>query len=460
MKKVKKQFAFYSLQLAIIFFCLLPTAYCQLSKIDSLLSLLKTDKEDTNKVNHLNKIAEKYWHLGSFGSAMNFALDALQLSEKQNPIYKKGMTTAYNNLGVIFRNQGEYPKALEYYFKELKTAEEIQNKNVIAISLGNIGTVYGAQMYYTKALDYFFKTLKMSEELNDKYGIERHLGNIGNVYEEMAKGAKTKFKIDSLNNKALIYYSKALNRAEDIGDKNGIARHLGNMGIVYHNKGDYQKAMDNYFTAMKITNELGDKKTIAINLDNIGSLYTDLKKYDESEKFLLDGCKLDKEIGALNNEMDCENHLSILYEKTNRYQLALEHYKKAMVLKDSLFSQEKNKEITRKEMTYEFEKKAATQKAEQDKQQAVAEADKKKQQVILYSVIGGLLVVLLFAGFIFRALRITQKQKKVIEEQKKLVEEKQKEILDSIHYARRIQTALLPTEKYIDKTLKRLMKNN
>ena len=131
-----------------------------------------------------------------------------------------------------------------------------------------------------------------------------------------------------------------------------------------------------------------------------------------------------------------------------------------MVLKDTLFNADKNKEITRKEMNYEFEKKEAAQKAEQEKQQAVAEADKKKQQVILYSVISGLLIVLIFAGFIFRALRITQKQKKLIEEQKKLVEEKQKEILDSIHYAKRIQTALLPTEKYIDKTLKRLMKNN
>jgi hypothetical protein len=37
-----------------------------------------------------------------------------------------------------------------------------------------------------------------------------------------------------------------------------------------------------------------------------------------------------------------------------------------------------------------------------------------------------------------------------------MVDEKQKEILDSIHYAKRIQTALLPNEKYIDKTLTQL----
>ncbi|HYG50275.1 MAG TPA: hypothetical protein VD905_05195 [Flavobacteriales bacterium] len=50
------------------------------------------------------------------------------------------------------------------------------------------------------------------------------------------------------------------------------------------------------------------------------------------------------------------------------------------------------------------------------------------------------------------------KQKADIEQQKQVIEEKQKELLDSIHYARRIQTALLPTEKYIDKNLTPLSK--
>jgi serine phosphatase RsbU (regulator of sigma subunit) len=44
---------------------------------------------------------------------------------------------------------------------------------------------------------------------------------------------------------------------------------------------------------------------------------------------------------------------------------------------------------------------------------------------------------------IFNRLRLTRKQKSIIENQKNLVEEKQKEILDSIHYARRIQQAML-----------------
>jgi hypothetical protein len=42
--------------------------------------------------------------------------------------------------------------------------------------------------------------------------------------------------------------------------------------------------------------------------------------------------------------------------------------------------------------------------------------------------------------------------------QKKIVEEHQKEIIDSINYASRIQKALMPNEKFIDKNIKRIKK--
>ena len=40
--------------------------------------------------------------------------------------------------------------------------------------------------------------------------------------------------------------------------------------------------------------------------------------------------------------------------------------------------------------------------------------------------------------------------------QKEIIEVKQKEILDSIHYAKRIQTTLLPSNKYIERHLDKL----
>ena len=85
--------------------------------------------------------------------------------------------------------------------------------------------------------------------------------------------------------------------------------------------------------------------------------------------------------------------------------------------------------------------------------------------MIIYFVVGLFLVVLTFSIFIYNRFRITNKQKVIIEQQKIQVdeafaqlEEKNNEVLDSIHYAKRIQTALMPSEKYIEKTLKKLIK--
>ena len=66
----------------------------------------------------------------------------------------------------------------------------------------------------------------------------------------------------------------------------------------------------------------------------------------------------------------------------------------------------------------------------------------------------------MIAVILYKRNKAKQKINLIISEQKKLVEEKQKDILDSIHYAKRIQQSLLPTEKYIQHSLKRLKKKN
>src|SRR5207249_451244 len=109
---------------------------------------------------------------------------------------------------------------------------------------------------------------------------------------------------------------------------------------------------------------------------------------------------------------------------------------------------------------YEFDKKEALAKAEQEKKDFINEEEKSKQKIFLGLTIFGLGLVVVVALYIFRSLQLNKKknriislQKEMVERQKHIVEEKQKEILDSIHYAKRIQTALLPSAKYIERNL-------
>ncbi|MBK7668947.1 MAG: hypothetical protein IPJ32_17355 [Sphingobacteriaceae bacterium] len=80
---------------------------------------------------------------------------------------------------------------------------------------------------------------------------------------------------------------------------------------------------------------------------------------------------------------------------------------------------------------------------------AVRDEQIKREATMRYALFGGLALTLIFGGLVFNRYKLTQKQKIVIEQQKHLVEEKQKEILDSIHYARRIQRALFSKREVI-----------
>ena len=421
--------------------------FAQNKKIDSLLVLFKKEKTDTNKVKQLYKLCAEYQSVGLYDTAMRYANMELQLAQQLNR--KRDVANSYNSIGIIYRNQGNYSNAIDNYFKELKIGEEIKDKNQIATALGNIGIIYGSQNDYSKALDYSLKALKLDEALGHKNAVARHLGNIGGIYTEQK---------NYIN--ALDCYFKALKMAKELGDRKGIARHLSNIGEVYRMQKDYNKALDYYLKSLKIAEEIGNKNSIAINLGAIGSIYTTTKKYAEAEKYLQRSLSLSESMGALNLQMDIQTYLSELYEKTRKPIKALEHYKKAMEEKDTLFNQEKDKQITRKEMSYEFEKKEAFTKAENEKHQAVSDEKNRKQKIIIWSVAFGLLLMVAFAGFIFRSLRITRKQKKIIEIkntetefQKKIIEEKSKEITDSINYASRIQQAMLTSEEYISKYL-------
>jgi tetratricopeptide (TPR) repeat protein len=439
-------------------------SFAQQSKIDSLLSVLKKDNLDTNKVNHLNKLSYSYENLGNYDTAFYFANTALELAEKMN--FKQGIADAQHNIGSVCDDRGDYAKALEWCFKSLKFNERLKEGFGLANNYTIIGIIYEELGNYSKALEYDLKGLDIWEKSGNQKNIAAVLSNIGVVYFEQKDFPR-----------ALDYYFKALNKEEEIGAKALTGFPVGNIALVYAEQAKnknltpaqrndlLEKALEFSFKALKIDEEQGNTNNVARHFGNIGSFYYSLKKNNEAEKYLLQSLKLSDEIGDLYGVLEAELNLNELFLSMKDYKTAYEYFRKASNAKDTIFNIEKTQDITRNEMNYEFEKKEAAVKALHEKEMAIAEAEKKRQRLFLILAGAVAFAITLIAFIIFRALRITRKQKLVIEEQKlivekqkELVEVKQKEILDSIHYAKRIQQSLLPTEKYIERNLKRLKK--
>ncbi|MES2591139.1 MAG: tetratricopeptide repeat protein [Bacteroidota bacterium] len=455
--------------------------------VDSLLNLIKKDKPDTNKVNHLNALGWElrvqnpdtsiilgiealniitpiqslelnsiknvqeskemralraralgylgvYYDLkGDYFAALEYSMKALQISEEINN--KKGMAGYLSNIGNVYFYQGAYPKALDYYFKSLKIQETLGNKIRIGTNLGSIANVYRVQADYSKALEYYLKALKIDEETKNNYGISINLGNLGNLYND---------RKDYPN--ALKYYNKALKLAEEFNDENQMASWMCNIGNVNVTQKNYLVALSYYKRALIISERQGIKSNLAATLSSLGSLYIITGKFNEAEECLKRAISINENVGVLDYLYKSEEALSELYDSTGRHKEAFIHYKKAVAIKDSLFSQENKKQLVRKEMNYEFEKKEAATKAEHDKQIAVAEAEKKKQWIVLMLVSCVLVLVVLFAGFVVRSLRIARKQKNLIESQKF-------QIVESINYSKKIQNSLLPNLSDMEKSI-------
>jgi tetratricopeptide (TPR) repeat protein len=502
--------AFYLFQLTCFFFCQLLPCYGQLSNADSLLAIVETAKEDTVRISAYHELFLEY-EFSDDQKARGFLNEALELSRKLKD--KKFLADTYILMGYLAEDKGNFTEALENYSNSLKINEQMGDRNGIAIALNNIGLVYYGLGNYAEALKNYLESLKIREiiaierpdDIRNRKGIASSYNNIGNLYYDQnnypaaLKNQLAALKIrEELNEKhtiassyhnlgnvyfaqgdypsALKKYFAAMEINKKLDNKNWLAKNYDAVGVVYMSQGNHSEVLKNFLISLKIQEEIEDSLGIAISNKHIGGFLTKQKKFDEALKYLSKAKEIALKIGSKDYLSETYQNIAFIDSARGDYKSAFENHKLYILYSDSLDNEESREKTIQSQMTFDFEKKEAIAQAEHKKelvnQELLAEEKSRKQKMIILFVLSSLLLVLIFAGFIFRSLRITRKQKDLIEEQKNivemqkrevesqkmLVEEHQKEIIDSITYAKRIQRSQLPTEKYIDRSLKRLKK--
>ncbi|HIA35213.1 MAG TPA: tetratricopeptide repeat protein, partial [Flavobacteriales bacterium] len=341
---------------------------------------------------------------------------------------------SYNNIGWTYKNQGNYEKALEYYYKSLKISEEIGDKEGIADSYDNIGRTYNDLGNYEKAMVYHYKSLKIFEEIGDKRGIATSYTCIGLIYWKQGKYKQ-----------ALEYHYKSLKIDEERGDKRGIAASIHNLGLIYQEQGNYEKAMEYYSRSLKMTIP-ENKRLISISLETMGGLYYDQGNLTKALALGSKALQLAQEVKGLARIRDAANILFKTYKAMGNTNKALEMYELYIQMSDSIVNEENTRALVQQEYKYKYEKEQAVADAKHNEEMNLSAEREKRQQLISYGAGGGLLLVLVFAFLIYNRFKKTQKQKKVIQQ-------KNRHITESITYARRIQEASLTSIGYLNKIL-------
>jgi len=416
--------------------------------IDSCLTIFHSTVVDTTKINALNIICD---HLVSdvWGEYQfiqyNLIKEALQkeISLKEKGAIQNKEGGALNNLGLYYEYQkGNTSKALDYYLKSLKLYEELNDKYGEAMLLNRIGTIYTNQDNIEKGFEYYLKSLKIYETLKNKAEMSNPLNCIGLYYED--KGDHPQ---------ALEYFNESLKIDIASGNKQGIAMSHSNIGRAHMSKNESDKALISFIKGLKVFEEMGDKQGVSLILVNIGKVYLIQGDYKSAFVNAKRSHTIATKIGYPYRISMSAMLLSEIYEKQNKKGDALEMYKLYIQMKDSVANENTKTDAVRQQSKYEYEKQRAVDDAVYVKQLAVEQETKEKQKIIIYAIGFGIALLAIFLFFVANRLQVTRKQKVIIEDAHEELSEKNKEILDSITYAKRIQTAILPPEKLVKEYL-------
>ncbi|MCC6838075.1 MAG: tetratricopeptide repeat protein, partial [Bacteroidia bacterium] len=376
---------------------------------DSAIQLLNNDLKNGYVVKAYNLKAKSLASIDKFDEAFDLLSFTKKESKKNDDQY--GLSVSYYLLGSVLADRGKYQESLSQFDSSLTIRKELQDELGEAACYSFIGLDHSFLGNYSLAISFIQKSISIRERIGDKRGLANSYLNLYKIYYGMGE-------ID----KALQSEFKSLEICTELNDLQCVSGRYTNIGQLYQNKNELEKAKEYHFKALAISKKINLKNRTALIHEHIARVFLKQKQYDQTKNNLDTSFSIrttlnDKEgiastqlvyamyHGAL-NEMDKaidmanqslsgaerlqlpllakEAHelLSELYSKKNDAKNAFYHYKEFIILRDSIYNIEKTKEITRKELEFDFSRKDQLQKLEQEKQLSIAEQENEKQRVI------------------------------------------------------------------------------
>ncbi len=379
----------------ILFFLLIPILSFSQKKesqmrIDSLLTVFSIMKDDTVKVNLINKLTSKtsflnfdqvirkklidqnlitaikinyiqgegdaYISLGKY-YAYEFIKDkALENLNKALVIFTnlkkpEKISKLFNSIGNIYADYNEYPKSLTYYFKAAKINLQIKSYNKLAANYTNIASIYNGLNNTIKSIQYGNSAIKYGKLTNDESLLISNYVLFTQIYTKS-------------NNLKLAdrYVNEAYRLSIKNNDFNNIAVCLIGLGNVQKKKGNYLEAIKKTSEALKKFSSIENSLGMASAYSEIGLnyflLFEKSKKLDyltKSKYNLNQSNKIYIENELTDGLSENYNQLSKINEIEKNFEESLINFKLYTKFKDSVFNSDNKETIKNLEDKREIE---------------------------------------------------------------------------------------------------------
>lgn len=343
-----------------------------LKHYDEALKIFTKIQDEKGQVNVNIAVGRINLHSGNLEEALAIYQSIQPKCEKLNNL--KALSQIYSNMAIIHYRLGNFGLSIENSFKAIAIVEYLGDIGGLAVEHNNLGLVYNDLGDKQEARKYFGKALDFNKKLNAKYGIINAMLNITTTYDD--------------NQKAIEELKKTLEYCKEINNKHLLASIYQNLAARSYNLKNHKAAYDYAQQGLEIAKEVQQYENIIHFNNSLADIFLDCSDEDlrsfgidakdryEKVKEYLDKVFTLAKGKSTNSIMYAWVSLSKLYENTENYAEAYKSYQKYIELKDSITNDNNHKQITRKEIQYEFDKKETELKFQQ--QLTAGELEKQK----------------------------------------------------------------------------------
>jgi tetratricopeptide (TPR) repeat protein len=327
-----------------------------------------------------------------------------------------GRAKCYANLGLVHVELGEFDQALTYFMNGLRCNELLDNQEGIASGYSYVALVYRLNQNLAQALEYQKKALAIFRITNNQIRQSLLLSEMGNTYHQLQDWEE-----------ALVNYQKALTLQKELGNEREMGTTLGNIGTVYEKLHQLDQAQAYYLQSLAIARKVGNQGNIPKLLMNLAELALEKRDFDTAIEYLSQTIELAQTLGHKKDLHSAHNLLHQVYEVQGNYLQALEHYQTARAYQDSLFNEEKARQIAELQTKYEVEKKEQQIEAQAQEIALLARAKQAEKRVrwTLMAALGLLLILILF---VYNRYRLKQQSARLLSEKNQEIESKNHQI--------------------------------
>jgi signal transduction histidine kinase len=373
--------------------------------------------DDIVKADFLQGMGEIFFRKGDFKQTLQNWQEVLTYYRKNQ--YKYGLAELLLRMGTVFEEQGYYDLANEYLSQALQIAEKASYNYLI----GEIS--HGQSWVYFRAKT-FELALKSNQRAIEKFKSIHAELDLAGSWDLRGLVERNLKNYDS----SLYYHKKSLEVRIRFNNKVDISASLFNLGGYYLITKDYERALTQYFGSLKIDKAIGDNYGISLNYNRIGEIYTKLSRLDSAKIYLEKSIELSIPVSA--NEIFRDNYLAMAsyFEKLDKPGEAIKYYKKYTQFTDSLYNKQIAQSLAAYRTLYDVERNE--QKITLlSKDNELQKARVQQQQVILYSVIGGSLILLVLLISYYQFYKRLKKLNLSLAGQNELIQAQSEELMMS-----------------------------